>query len=46
MNRRDFMGATTGALVQMSANAQTPSPTTGNGDLKAAARSAWIWGFR
>jgi hypothetical protein len=44
MNRRDFLGATTGALVHASSNAdaQTMSSST---DLRTAARAAWIWGL-
>jgi hypothetical protein len=41
------MGATTGALVQVSTNAgaQTPPAANSSPDFRAAARSAWIWGL-
>jgi hypothetical protein len=46
VNRRDFLGAATGALVQITSNAAAETaPSPAPASLRTAARDAWIWGL-
>jgi hypothetical protein len=45
VTRRDFLGATTAAFVQVSSNASAQATSPAPASLRTAARDAWIWGL-
>src|SRR5262249_52301020 len=45
VTRRDFLGATTAALVQVGSNASAQTTSAAPASLRTAARDAWIWGL-